>query len=77
MRTFSFVLMTIIISISSTLVGYCIGYKNGYIYALIDAMNNTKPEFILTETEDKQVVWKRNNDYKGISKAIRKGNLNE
>ena len=77
MRTFSFVLIAIMISVVSATFGYFEGRRQGYIHALIDGMNNTKPKYILTEKEDKQVVWADNLNYTGISRAVRKGNLSE
>lgn len=77
MRTFSFVSMAILISIVSATFGYFEGRRQGYIHALIDKMNNTKPKYILTEKEDKQVVWADNINYTGISRTVRKVNLNE
>lgn len=69
--------MAIIISIASATFGYFEGRRQGYIHALIDRMNNTKPKYILTEKEDKQVVWTEDINYNGISRAVRKGNLSE
>lgn len=77
MRTTAYVLVAIIISIVSSAFGYLGGLRQGYIHALIDRMNNTKPKYILTEKEDKQVVWAEDLNYTGISRAVRKGNLNE
>lgn len=72
MRNFSFVVLAIMISIASTIFGYFEGRRQGYIHALIDRMNNTKPKYFLTEKEDKQVVWEEDLNYNGISKVVRK-----
>lgn len=77
MKTFAFVLGTLIIGVVFYTFGYLSGCKDGYIHALIDKMNNTKPKYILTEKEDKQVVWAEDLNYNGVSRAIRKVNSNE
>lgn len=67
MRTISYVFVAVIISMLSFLFGYTVGCKNGYIYALIDKMNNTEPKYMLEVKDDKQVRWTNNENYKGIS----------
>jgi hypothetical protein len=69
--------MAIIISIASATFGYFEGRRQGYIHALIDKMNNTKPKYFLTEKEDKQVVWAEDLNYTGISRVVKKGNLHD
>lgn len=68
MRNFWFVLLAIIISIMLFAFGYVAGYRDGYIHALIDKANNIEPEWRLVEQDNKEVIWKRNNNYKGSNK---------
>ena len=77
MKTFTFVLVALIIGVVFYTFGYLSGCRDGYIHALIDKMNNTKPKFILTEKEDKQVMWTEDPNYSGISRSIREANSNE
>ena len=67
MRTTAYVLAAIIISTVSFALGYSVGCRNGYIYALIDRMNNTDPKYMLEVKDDKQVRWTGNDNYKGVS----------
>lgn len=47
---------------------YATGYRLGYTQALVDKANNIEPEWQLVEQDNKEVIWKRNNNYKGSNK---------
>lgn len=68
MRSFYTVLLVIFLTLIAFAVGYVSGYRFGYIQALADKANNIEPEWMLVEQANKEVIWKRNNNYKGSNK---------
>ena len=68
MRTFYTIIVVIFLTLIASAVGYVSGHKLGYIQALADKANNIEPEWMLVEQDNKEVIWKRNNNYKGPNK---------
>lgn len=68
MRAFYTTIVVILFTLIASAVGYVAGYKLGYTQTLADKANNIDPEWQLVEQDNKEVIWKRNNNYKGSNK---------
>lgn len=51
-------LVCLIWCVCSYVIGAGIGYRSGYIDALIDMRNNSKPKYILTKQPNGETIWK-------------------
>ena len=61
------IFVSVMIASFSFIIGHTIGTRQGYISALVDIMNDIDPKYRLVKTVKQELVWRLNNNYKGVS----------